>query len=354
MGYLMSNGVFRISLQVEDDPAGLAKRLIAFFTPYLLVENNDATPDLTVCLHAPQAFKDSWKARCQTPHLIRKSYAEGFTLKVWQGDLPNGDSVAWDPESKVGYRCSISTRKVDFYGAEDAFIHLIELVRYYGLLVESAKGSAVLHSSAVVSLSRESVTAFAGVKGAGKTTTMLEYLLAGKHSYYSGDKLLLDVQDGRVRARGWPDYPHIGLGSLRQHPRLIEEFPELTGMINDPACADRHKVLIAPERFAEVFGRAPTGSSWLDEVVLPQVTQSAEVPPQPLSTAEILALIDGDSVFEWPAHFTISTWHGIPPSGTDIPCALSDGLRQALSRLRWTYRPGHRSAPASDSLVTPA
>ncbi|WP_448195455.1 hypothetical protein [Pseudomonas aeruginosa] len=354
MGYLLSNGVFRLSLQVEADPAGLVPRLVAFFKPYLMVENSDAPADITVCLHAPQAFEKAWKARCQTPYLIRESYAVGFTLKVWRGDLPNGESLAWDPEKQVGYRYCVSTRKVDFYGAGDAFIHLIELVRYYGLLVESAKGSAVLHSSAVVSRSHEVVTAFAGVKGAGKTTTMLEYVLAGEHDYYSGDKLLLDVQDGRVRARGWPDYPHIGLGSLRRHPRLIEEFSELAGLINDPACADRHKVLIAPERFAQIFGRAPTGSSWLDEVILPEVMQSAEQSQQSLSTAEILALIDCDSVFEWPAQFTTSTWHGIPPAGTDVPCALSDGLREALSRVRWTYSPGRSSTSTHDNHTTTA
>lgn len=53
MGYLLSNGVFRLSLQVEADPAGLVPRLMAFFTPYLMVDNSDAPADLTVCLHAP-------------------------------------------------------------------------------------------------------------------------------------------------------------------------------------------------------------------------------------------------------------------------------------------------------------
>ncbi|MFW3165009.1 hypothetical protein WBQ28_10880 [Pseudomonas syringae pv. syringae] len=354
MGYLLSNGVFRLSLQVEADPAGLVTRLMAFLMPYMKVENSDASVDLTVCLHAPQAFENSWKALCQTPQIIRESHADGFTLKVWRGELANGESLAWDPEKQVGYRYCVSTRKVDFYGADDAFIHLIELVRYYGLLVESAKGSAVLHSSAVVSRSHETVTAFAGVKGAGKTTTMLEYVLAGEHEYYSGDKLILDVQEGRVRARGWPDYPHIGLGSLRQHPRLIEEFSELFGLLNDPAFGDRHKVLIAPERFAHVFGRAPTGSAWLDEVVIPEVMQSAERSRQPLSTVQILNLVDGNDVFEWPARFTASVWHGISPTGADIPCGVSDGLREALCRVRWTYSPGRSDTSIHPSRATTA
>lgn len=354
MGDLLSNGVFRIVLEVESDPAGLAPRLMAFFNPYLTKEESENPADLTVCLHAVQTFEQAWIACCQTPHLIRETYAAGFTLRVWRGDLPNGESLAWDPQRQVGYRYCVSSRRVDFYGEEGAFIHLIELVRYYGLLVESAKGSAVLHSSAVVSRSRDAVTAFAGVKGAGKTTTMLEYVLGSEHEYFSGDKVLLDVQDGRVRARGWPDYPHIGLGSLRQHPSLLQAFPELADLINDPAQDDRQKVLIAPERFSEVFGRAPTGTAWLEEVVLPKVMQCAERSHQSLSTSEIVSLVEGDSVFEWPAQFTTSTWHGIPPAGTDIACTPSDELREALIRVRWTYSPGRKTTSTCDHRIATA
>ena len=351
MDSLLTNTVFSLRLKADAETLPLATRLLAFLSPYLSVAAHDArpAPDLSVSLHPAADFLPQWQDRCTTQMLIRETYAIGFTLKVGRGTLPDGTQLAWDAQTHVGYRYRTDTREVDFYGGASSFIHLIELVRYFGLLVEQSKGSAILHSSAVIDARTGGVTAIAGIKGAGKTTTMLARVLDQGESYFSGDKLLLDVVEGRLRARGWPDYPHIGLGSLRQHPVLLDRLGSHADIARDPAHGDAEKILLTPEVFAQAVGRSPTGSGWLERIVLPEVALDDVLSNRPLEAEEIAQVLREPSIFEWPHTFVTSTWHGMPPADRPMQRRVAEPVAAALARLPWISargRAGRRAALA--------
>ena len=341
---LLTNTVFSLRLRAQETSKPLAVRLRTFLAPYLWAGAGDGEADLCVDLHAVDGFLPEWRARCTAPMTIRETYAVGFTLRVLRGALDDGTQLAWDAHTGVGYRYSVARREVAFYGDEaTAFIHLIELVRYFGLLVEQAKGTAILHSSAVLDGKTGGVIAIAGVKGAGKTTTMLDLVLGQGHRYFSGDKLLLDVVDGRLRARGWPDYPHIGLGSLRQHPALIERLGGQADAALDPARADSDKILLTPEAFAGAGGPRPRGGRRLERIVLPEVAVDRALSPRALRGEDIDDLLRDPRIFEWPHTFVTSTWHGMPPADQAMQRRVAAPVAAALGTLPWISTPG-RSA----------
>ncbi|MBB3641790.1 hypothetical protein [Variovorax atrisoli] len=341
MDSLLTNSVFSLRLRAGEASQSLATRLRTFLSPYLWIGTGDGEPDLTVTLRPADGFLPAWRERCAVAMTIRETYAIGFTLKVRRGTLDDGSQLAWDADMRVGYRYDTARREVEFHGDETtSFIHLIELVRYFGLLVEQSKGTAILHSSAVLDAATGGVVAIAGIKGAGKTTTMLDLVLGQGHGYFSGDKLLLDVVDGRLRARGWPDYPHIGLGSLRQHPGLVERLGDEAAAALDPSRADADKILITPEAFAAALGRSPVGSGWLERIVLPEVAVDEALRSRALRGEEIDDVLRDPRIFEWPHTFVTSTWHGMPPADRAMERRVAAPVAAALGTLPWISTPG--------------
>ncbi|KKB61363.1 hypothetical protein WM40_23655 [Robbsia andropogonis] len=336
----LSNGRYTIALSLYGTDPALATRLRHFLTPYFS-DVDGAIPeiDLRLSLHDASAFEQRWIDACVSQVTIRETDAPGFTLRV----LTNQGAplqYAWDANLRVGYRIDKSRRSVDFYGEQNAFIHLIELVRYYGLLVEQAKGSAIMHASAVVERHGGNVIAIGGVKGAGKTTTMLDLVQSGDYLYFSGDKLLLDMVDGRIRARGWPDYPHIGIGTLRSHPRLAERLG-LGAVAADHTIADTAKRLCVPETMRAALDAWPSGSGLLSTVILPDVSAPGTLRTQSLDAATIEQALQAPGLFEWPHRFITSTWHRLlDPAYGALTDTVPPALVAALEQVEWLSRTG--------------
>ncbi|WP_321817248.1 MULTISPECIES: hypothetical protein [unclassified Paraburkholderia] len=340
---LLSNQRYTIELSHHSVNPALPTRLVQFLLPYFTPSAgfSGTTPeaDLYLALHDPDAFDSNWVALCDRPATIRETTAPGFTLRVNTAQY-DGLLFAWDSELRVGYRFDTTQRRVDFYGGTNAFIHLIELVRYYGLLVEQSKGTAIMHASAVATRAGD-ILAIGGVKGAGKTTTMLDLVASGDYLYFSGDKLLLDVVDGKIRARGWPDYPHVGVGTLRSHPELAEQLG-LAGIAADPTFADTDKRLCAPEAMRAALPASPAGCGRLAMVCLPDVSAPGPFRIHALSSEEIGQALRTPGLFEWPHRFITSTWHGLPAAlaSVDFTDSIPDALTNAFSSIAWQSRVG--------------
>jgi hypothetical protein len=335
----LTNGRYRLDLSWRGEVAALAQRLTRFLSPWFAPATNQPPPHLDLYLHPAEAFDEVWLSACTHPFELRKSSAPLFNLTVRRGTLPDGRSVAWDASRRVGYLIDTQRARVDFHGDPDsAFIHLIELVRYHGLLAEESLGTLVLHSAAVLGRDSGEVTAIVGVKGAGKTTTMFNLVSSGEYHYFSGDKLLLDTVDGRLRARGWPDYPHVGIGTLRQHPRLARALGVSFHGEDGNALVDEHKVLLDPLVFTGQFGMAPCGSGWLTTLVLPDVRQKEGLRETAL-TAKEKATVPQSDMFEWPHRFTAATWHGLPTPGS-VRGSGGEALQTMLRQLPWIRRVG--------------
>jgi hypothetical protein len=335
----LSNGGVRLSFSEDTRASHLLERLSSFLAPCFAPVPEAAEPDLRIVLRDAEAFGPERIGRCSRPMQIRLSHAPGFSLQVMLGEDDCDQRLAWDGDTRVGYRIDAQRRTIEFFAGDNGFIHLIELVRYYGLRAEQARGSCVLHASAVADARTGAVTAIAGLKGAGKTTTMFSMVASGRSLYFSGDKLLLDVHAGGVRARAWPDFPYIGAGTLRTHPELTGRLG-LSHVLGDDSIADRRKFLVDPLDFRRAMPFASKAEGPLGAVVVPQVDHSGPARAPRLSGAEVAEALAVPGMFEWPHEFPIATWHGVVPHGPAAPTEPSAELLRRLRLLPWTRRDG--------------
>jgi hypothetical protein len=341
-GVLLTNGVIRLVCRWAQEAAPLRAALEEFLWPWFTrAQAPQAQPvDLTLTLLPASAFPAEARAACTEPVPIRRSTAAIFNLEVLCGHGPSGELAAWDAERQVGYLIDGERAEVRFYGTREAgFVHLIELVRYYGLLVEQARGTLVLHASAVSHRSTREVVGIVGAKGAGKTTTMLSMVASGDYTYFSGDKLLLRLEDGELRVRGWPDYPHIGIGTLGAHAALAARLGISLHADDGSPLPPRHKVLVPPQQFLQAIGAPTVVAGRLSLLMLPAVDERRR-------TGEI-ALDSGDkdsvgsaTLFEWPHQFVTACWHGLPHAlGRYVP-QVPAGTWEALKSIPWIRKFG--------------
>lgn len=350
---VLSNGGVRLACRWEAESAELMATLEQFLWPWF-VRVSAATPShWRLRLRPARAFPDAWRKACTQPLHIRQSSAPLFNLRVLSGYNESGALLAWDGLAQVGYHIDQERGDVDFFGETDSgFVHLIELVRYYGLLIEQSRGTLVLHAAAVHEVDTQEVLAIVGAKGAGKTTTLLSHIASGAYSYFSGDKLLLNLEDGKASVRGWPDYPHLGIGTLRAHPLLARRLGVRLIDNQGRALPPDQKVLVPPEDFLQAIGQPRLARGRLAGLLLPRVQQRAPAEEQLLSARDKDA-VDPTQLFEWPHRFVAARWHGLPLVRGPHSDHIGDAAWAQLKKLPWLRprTPGLAAASATMELL---
>lgn len=135
----------------------------------------------------------------------------------------------------------------------------IELIRDLVLKNEENHGVVVLHATCAYRDGQ--ATLMIGPKGAGKSTTLLELVSKYNYLFMSGDKTFIWVENGKLLASGWPDYPHLGLGTLSKYTHFIEEF-NLSDQIDaaqEDLWSTEHKRAISPDVFKSMIPHATPG-----------------------------------------------------------------------------------------------
>ncbi|WP_414147289.1 ATP-binding protein [Erwinia sp. BNK-24-b] len=338
---ILDNDKLTVEVACEDTQRALFQRLLAFITPgFVVLDAAEQPADLQLALHDQKTFLPEWKRACTADHTIRRSTAEEFNIVLRCGELSDGRQVAWHERDQTGYVWRHGSQQMAMYVGQGSFIHLIEFFRYYLLALEAAKGSLVLHATGVENSATGSIVAICGVKGAGKTSTMLNLTTSGAFHYFSGDKLLVDICDGELRVRSWPDYPHVGAGTLRQHP----EFCRKIGLtLNRPPLAgadNRDKFLFAPELFYGALGKSTRRAATLEAVVLPDVLAS-ELSINRLNDGEKSSLEDS-RLYEDPFKFLTATWHGLALAQPDAALLTAhQAVRERFRQLNWLLLSGN-------------
>ncbi|HEX8742823.1 MAG TPA: ATP-binding protein [Thermoleophilaceae bacterium] len=329
----LTNGGFVVRFEEVEASAGQYERLRRFLAPFFAPAGGGAVPDLTVRFHPAEEFARAVDARLGERVAIRTSTDARFDLWVDAGRDPGGRLAGFDRSRRTGYRIAAASHAVDFFASGDSFFHLMELVRYYGLVVEEARGSVVLQAAAIAE-GCERAVAICGPKGAGKTTTMLRRVLADDGvRCLSGDRVLLRLDSGgRPLVRGWPDYPHVGLGTLREAPELarrcgVDVEAELSAG-REPS----DKLVLDPDPYYAGLLPPDGGPLPLAAVLVPDV-RAGEDGTRPLPAGDRRARLDG--VVERASEFVTGTWHGMRPPERPRPDGAERALA-ALCELPWT------------------
>lgn len=341
---ILSNDKLTVKVSYVDSRRELFQRLMAFISPvFVALEASDEAEDLQLMLYPHTDFQDEWKSACYSERTIRRSTAEAFNIELRYGELSDERQIAWNERDQTGYVWRKRGRKMAMYVSHSSFIHIIEFFRYYLLALEAAKGSLILHATGVENSATGGIVAICGVKGAGKTSTMLNLTTSGAFHYFSGDKLLIDICNGEFRVRSWPDYPHVGAGSLRQHPDLCHKIGLTHSQPPLSNAENRDKFLFLPELFYGALGKSTRRAAALEAVVLPDVL--ADTLSIAMITGQEKSTLDAHRLFEDPYDFITATWHGLAlPEREDTLIAAHQAVRTRLYELSWLKLSGNVQA----------
>lgn len=138
------------------------------------------------------------------------------------------------------------SKDITIFCSEKSEIQLIEFIRDLIIKDQEQKGTLILHSTAAEKDGKGFI--IAGSKGAGKTTTLMEFLYKYDCKMVSGDKVFLRVSAGEITLHGWPDYTHIGVGTIRRFPQLIKMIKDY-GITDIEDRSPSEKILIEPSFF---------------------------------------------------------------------------------------------------------
>ncbi|WOX10312.1 hypothetical protein [Streptomyces sp. N50] len=242
---------------IEDALAFLATHLTARGTRS---DDSGRVPVATLRIHA--AAPDGIAPGAGTPQediFLRKSASEFFTVPARRAVVDGREYLEC---TKTGTRFVFdrAARVVDVALGAGGHMDLVELVRDLVLKHQENTGAAVLHATAAYRDGE--VVLVTGAKGAGKSTLLLELVEHFGYQVLSGDKTVLhELPDGSVVAAGWPDYPHLGYGTVAKYPGL----KEIAGIGDDYVPAEGHafspvgKFAVDPLPFRDRFPSAPVG-----------------------------------------------------------------------------------------------
>ena len=242
---------------IEDALAFLATHLTA---EEAKPEESDREPVATLRVHAcaPEGLVPPATA-VQEDIFLRKSASEFFTVPARRAATDGREYLEC---TKTGSRFLFdrAARVIDVALGAGGHMDLVELVRDLVVKHQENTGAAVLHATAAY---RDgAVVLVTGAKGAGKSTVLLELVEHFGYQVLSGDKTVLHgLPDGSVVAAGWPDYPHLGYGTIAKYPGLRE----IAGIGDDHVPAEGHafspvgKFAVDPLAFRDRFPSAPVG-----------------------------------------------------------------------------------------------
>ena len=259
-----------------------------------------------------------------------------------------------DKDKQTAFVADREHRHITAYVTEASFIHLVELVRYTALLLEETRGSILLHASAAVA-DGEAVLVL-GHKGAGKTTTLLRMLFGQQLDYLSGDKVLLGSDAEGLILRSWPDYPHVGIGTLRAHAGFAAKCGVALRWPGGAAKPDCHKELIDPGRFRSALpGQVRHSCREVRALLFPRIGHDdAEVGggirPVPIRERRLETLLEH---VEFAHEFTPGKWHGLCDAVARTERQIDEALLGRLCEVPWYSVLGPVAAPLPGPVSVP-
>ncbi|MGW8436182.1 hypothetical protein ACWGKS_13605 [Nocardiopsis sp. NPDC055879] len=189
---------------------------------------------------------------------VRRSASDFFTIPAKLASSKGREYVEC-VRSGTRFVFDREERRVDVTVTPGTGLEPVELLRELVLRDQENRGASVLHATAA-HRDGEAVLVV-GAKGAGKSTILLELVEHHGFEVLSGDKTVVRPgPDGAPLVSGWPDYPHLGYGTIVKYPGLAE----IAGAVNEPeghAFSPLGKYAVDPGPFRERFANAAPGTT---------------------------------------------------------------------------------------------
>lgn len=253
-----------LELAIESGAAVVAEALAFLETHFTAEPGRPDADEPTLARIVVTSARDQGGAAVPVPGAsaeeiyVRKSASDFFTVPARRG-LSGGVEIL--ECSRTGTRMAFdrATGTVRVALGDGGAMDLVELIRDLVLKAEENAGAAVLHATAAVRDGQAVLVA--GSKGAGKSTVLLELVEHFGYQIMSGDKTIAALADQGLYATGWPDYPHLGYGTIAKYPGLREIAGIGADYVPAPeqAFSPFGKFAVDPAGFRRRFPGAPRG-----------------------------------------------------------------------------------------------
>jgi len=266
MKYIQTSIGLEWSCCLEDE----LKEIQEFFRNYFTIEtvsvNSDC--DIYIRFYPYSKFDNRTFTSLDFQHVvIRNSSAEQF---CFEGDTASKNSIEWIhcPSTKTALLFYHEEKTIVAFITSSSHYQIVDLIRCLVINNEEYKGTMILHASGVVY--NDSGIAFVGSKGAGKTTFSLDLAKQEGVYFFSGDKLFLRLQNDGIVMHPWPDYPHVGTGTIYADNTM------LAGLIkkgyNISRCNPNSKILLNQYELCDIFNLTPYYKPvYLRKILLPRI-----------------------------------------------------------------------------------
>ncbi len=212
----------RLSLETEPGADGQLAAALSFLDTHFTLEpasRNEVLATVRIAAKADERHVPSGVADW-TGLYLRKSASEFFTVPARRAE-ENGRQYLECAKTGSRFAFDSAARTIDVVLGEGGAMDFVELVRDLALKDQENHGATVLHATAA--LHDGGAVLVTGAKGAGKSTILLELVEKFGYRIMSGDKTVLHEHTGGVPlAAGWPDYPHLGYGTIAKYQGLKE------------------------------------------------------------------------------------------------------------------------------------
>lgn len=347
-------------LDLEMSPGADIEEALSFLATHLIAEPTrpeaDREPLATLRVHAPdlELLAPPAGAVQQEIHL-RKSASEFFTVPARHAEA-DGREYVQCTRTGTRFRFDRAARTIDVTLGAGGHMDFVELVRDLVLKHQENSGAAVLHATAAYRDGE--IVLVTGAKGAGKSTVLLELVEHFGYEVLSGDKTVLhELPDGSVLAAGWPDYPHLGYGTVTKYPGLKEIAGIGDGFVPDQghAFSPLGKFAVDPLPFRERFPSAPAGvRAPVTAILHPAIGPGERTIVQPLTGSRAghatALLANVESAFDGPH----AGWHHYLDDGRAAHTARLARITDALAGVpTWTVTgPGDLTAGNTPAAIT--
>jgi hypothetical protein len=272
----------RVAVETRDQ--ALSAWLIEFLSPYFSNSSSQRTNleiEVVTSVNRFEELQHAVLARASQDVVCFLRDSHNLNLPCWR--LDDGSRIVYDENFRVFTVFDTHRRRIEIVGTSPTRqlrVSVMRAVREITLIELLRKRIPILHAGAL-SFQTDGL-AIVGPKFAGKTTLLIAGLISTRSAFVANDRLIVDITQNGVMARGFPTIISIRNGEPDFFPELKKELgrrdfdhastlAELRSFTRDKQASPPERFSLSPAQLCDVLGVSLLPETRLRALVFPLI-----------------------------------------------------------------------------------